>query len=376
MNKFLTFILVLISAFTYGCSSSGSSKPLNVATGPVIASISPTSGGYGTMITINGSNFGVVQSTSLVSYAGVTVTPSSWSDTQIALVLPDNAPNNGNFVVVVGGVYSNSSVPFSLGGPVISYISPASGLPGSEVTISGQYFGTQNSGTYVTFNYTTATIKNWNNNIITCVVLEFANSQANSVSVVVWLDAYRYSNSYSFNITQPSIESVNPNTDNIGARITLTGQAFGQTQGTITVDGVTAQIISWSDKSVQFRIPKIYSGAGNKTIAMTVSGRQTNSSINVAAPSVTNYAQATTPISNGNRITIYGDYFGAAGDIDSDRSVELRDEDNKLYSPAVTWSDTALYFDWPVSNDLFGTQTVYITITVGGLSYTFQVTAE
>jgi hypothetical protein len=109
---------------------------------------------------------------------------------------------------------------------------------------------------------------------------------------------------------------------------------------------------------------------------LTTGGRQANSSLNVAAPTVTTYSTTTTPISYGNRITINGNYFGTAGDIDSDRSVELRDEDNKLYSPGVTWTDTALYFDWPVSNDVWGNQNVFITITVGGLTYTFQVTAD
>ena len=108
MNKYLVLFIVLISAFAYGCSSSGSSKPLNVATGPVISSISPASGGHGTMISINGSGFGVVQSTSFVSYAGSTFNNiTTWSDTQITFVLPEYAANTGNFVVVVGGVYSN-----------------------------------------------------------------------------------------------------------------------------------------------------------------------------------------------------------------------------------------------------------------------------
>ena len=373
MNKHLVLFIVLISAFAYGCSSGGSSKPLNVATGPVISSISPTSGGSGTMITINGSNFGVVQSTSIVSYAGVTVIPSSWSNTQIALVLPENAPNNGNFVVVVGGVYSNSSVPFSLSGPVISYISPSTGSTGTEVTISGQYFGTQNSGTYVTFNYTTATVKSWNNNSITCVVPDFSNSQSNSVSVVVWLDAYRYSNSYSFNITQPSISSVNPNSDNIGARITITGQAFGQTQGTVIVDGYTAQILSWSENSVQFRVPQVNS-AGTKVLTLSTGGRQTNNSLSVAAPYVREHVPS--PIGKDQSITINGDYFGSADDqiygSAITRSVFIKDYG---YVSGVNWSDNNLSFIWPVTNTWFGSKTVELTISVGGLTQTYTVTA-
>ena len=368
MNKYLVFFIVLICAFTYGCSSGGSSKPLNVATGPVISSISPTSGGYGTMITINGSNFGVVQSTSIVSYAGVTIIPSSWSNTQIALVLPENAPNNGNFVVVVGGVYSNSSVPFSLSGPVISGISPSTGSTGTEVTISGQYFGTQNSSTYVTFNSTPANIKTWTNTSITCTVPDFYASSG-SVSVIVWLDAYRYSNTYSFNLVTPTINNVNPNSDNIGASITLTGQGFGQTQGTITIDNSYAQIISWSEKSIQFRVPQVNT-AGWKTLKLTAGGRTVNGSFNVAAPAAQNYTPS--PIGKDQPLTIYGDYFGAADD-QVTQSLFIKDYGNVS---KITWSDTSLSFNWPVTNTWFGSKTVELTISVGGLTQTFTVTAN
>ena len=378
MNKKILLLMILACTLIFGCSSGGSSKPVSVASGPVVTSISPASGGPGTFVTITGSNFGLVQSTSIVSYAGVTVTPVTWSDTQISLKVPDNAPNNGNFVVVVNGVYSNTSMVFNLSNPAISYISPSTAAIGADVTISGQYFGTQNSGTYVTFNDTTAVIKGWTNTSITCTVPNFSSSMSGAVSVVVWLDAYRYSNSYSFNLTAPTINSVSPSSDNIGARITINGQAFGQNQGTITVGGYTAQIVSWLDTMVEFRVPQVNS-AGWKTLTLTAGGRQVNNSFTIAAPEITSaFSSSGGNASNGNTFTIVGNNFGSSED-QVTTSAQLRDESNNIYTPGITSrSDTSISFIWPVPNKLIGTQVIYITISVGGISNTnsYYVTAD
>lgn len=364
---------MLISALIFGCSSGGSNTPVSVATGPVITSVYPTSGGPGTLITIQGSNFGLVQSTSIVSYAGVTVTPSTWSNTQITLILPDNAQNSGNFLVVVNGVYSNSSTPFNLSGPTISYLSPTTGTIGSDVTVYGQYFGSQNAGTYVTFNNTPATIKSWSNTSITCTVPDISSSQSGAVQVIVWLDAYRYSNSASFNLTLPTINSINPNIDNIGAPITITGQGFGQTQGTISIGGTNAQIVSWSENSVQFRVPQV-NDAGWKTLTMTAGGRQVSSTFSVAAPTATNYSPS--PIGKGVTLNITGDYFGTANDNNYvTRSVLIQDDGTSTYATNVTYNDTSLSFIWPRDNT-FINRTVTITISIGGLTQSFTVTAD
>jgi hypothetical protein len=377
MNKKILLLMVLACTMIFGCSSGGSSKPVNVASGPAVTSIFPASGGPGTLVTISGSNFGLVQSTSIVSYAGVTVVPVTWSDTQISLKVPDSAPNNGNFVVVVNGVYSNASMVFNLSNPAISYISPSTAAIGSDVTISGQYFGSFNTGCYVTFNSSTAAIKNWNNNSITCTVPDFSSSNSGAVLVVVWLDASRYSNSYSFNLAAPTINNVSPSIDNVGARIIIAGQAFGQNQGTVTVGGYTAQIISWGDTMVEFRVPQVNS-AGWKTLTLTAGGRQVNNSFTVAAPEITGaFSSSGGTVSNGNTFTISGKYFGSSED-QVTTSVQLRDESNNIYTPGITSSDTSISFIWPVPNKFIGTQVVYITISVGGITNTnsYYVTAD
>ncbi len=74
---------------------------------PAITSLSPAYGPVGTVVTINGSNFGSTQATSIVSFNGTSATPTSWSVGTITVPVPTGA-TSGNIAVTVGGQISNS----------------------------------------------------------------------------------------------------------------------------------------------------------------------------------------------------------------------------------------------------------------------------
>src|SRR5436309_1842510 len=90
------FVLVLVAI-----------PPFLFAANPTISSLSPTSGGVGTSVTINGSNFGSKQGTSTVKFNGTTATPTSWSTGKIVAPVPSGA-TTGGVVVTVSGIASNS----------------------------------------------------------------------------------------------------------------------------------------------------------------------------------------------------------------------------------------------------------------------------
>ena len=77
-----------------------------INTAPALNSITPTSGPTGTPVTLNGSNFGLTQGTSTVSFNGVPASVTSWSDKTIAVAVPLYA-TTGVVVVKVNGVGSN-----------------------------------------------------------------------------------------------------------------------------------------------------------------------------------------------------------------------------------------------------------------------------
>ncbi|HMD69819.1 MAG TPA: IPT/TIG domain-containing protein [Bryobacteraceae bacterium] len=113
-----------------------------VVAAPSITSLSPTSGGAGTAVTIAGSNFGSSQSSSTVKFNGTSAgTAASWGATSVTVSVPNGA-TTGNVVVTVAGVAS-SGVNFTvIPAPTLTSVSPASGVQGASVpvTLSGANF--------------------------------------------------------------------------------------------------------------------------------------------------------------------------------------------------------------------------------------------
>jgi len=116
---------VTASVNSWSDTSISVTVPLNTTTGPVtvtedgvtsngvqftvsqalsVTNISPTSGPPGTSVTITGTGFGATQSNSTIGFYGATVTPSSWSDTQIVATFPSGA-SSGQVNVGVGGMW-------------------------------------------------------------------------------------------------------------------------------------------------------------------------------------------------------------------------------------------------------------------------------
>jgi regulation of enolase protein 1 (concanavalin A-like superfamily) len=110
-----------------------------VGTAPTITSLSPTSGGVGTSVTITGMNFGSTQGSSTVSFNETMATATSWSDTGIVTTVPAGA-TTGNVIAIVAGLSSNSALFTFEQGPLALLISsPTDGTvvyQGQTITVS------------------------------------------------------------------------------------------------------------------------------------------------------------------------------------------------------------------------------------------------
>src|SRR5437660_3763853 len=73
-----------------GVASNGVSFAVTVPA-PSIASLNPTSGLIGTVVTIAGANFGAAQGTSTVKFNGISATPTSWNASSISVAVPAGA---------------------------------------------------------------------------------------------------------------------------------------------------------------------------------------------------------------------------------------------------------------------------------------------
>jgi hypothetical protein len=101
---------------------------------PNIATFSPASGPVGTEVTIDGTNFGATQGTSVVKFNGTSATTyNAWSDAQIKCLVPASATTGPVTVTTTAG--PSNGMTFSVTIPTVNYDFNVSVNPGGGGTV-------------------------------------------------------------------------------------------------------------------------------------------------------------------------------------------------------------------------------------------------
>lgn len=254
---------------------------------PRIDSVSPLSGGPGTLITITGASFG--SNPGEVMFLGadssgdekvaVPCTPSAWTDTQAIVTLPEGAAsgpiqiaNAENLSDRTDDSWGNVSIPdFAVNAdvkPGICSISPANGPSGTQVEVGGNGFGDSQGASIVTVAGRTASVQSWSGTKITMAV---PNLLGGTWPVVVTAGGNN-SNGAAFSIPvaadgTPHITTISPSSGPVGEYVTITGNNFGTSPGKVsfvsgndTVIGGTDFPLAcgnsyWHDNSVTVKVP-------------------------------------------------------------------------------------------------------------------------
>jgi RHS repeat-associated protein len=299
--------------------------------GPLVSGVTPGTGPTGSQVVVSGSGFGATQGTSTITFNGVSPTVNSWSDTQIGVTLGPTV-TSGPVKVTVSNVVSPGDVNFTVPGPQVTSISPASGVAGSQVTINGSAFqATRGSASYVYFGSTSATVNSWSTTRIVATV-------PNGVStgpVYVYVNSIVSNQDVVFTTPDPVITGITPSSGPVGTQIQINGSGFGATQGTSTVTlypGVNPAVTSWSNTQIVATVPlTARSGVVNVTVG-TVSSNS-NVFYSVPPPQITSISPSSGVV--GTQVTIIGSGFQAA---EGGGIVYFG-----VYSATVvSWSDTQL----------------------------------
>ncbi len=268
---------------------------------PVISSLSISEGPVGTPVTITGTGFGASQGTSLVMLSDAQVTVNSWSNTSISVTIPSGAVS-GPMAVYVGPTFNASNaLNFTIASqitPVISNLAPSSNAIGASVTIIGSGFGATVSGSSVHFNGVSANATYWSATSVTVTVPPFASTGA--VTLTLGADSVT-SNGVLFTVTTVpfTVSSVSPAMGQQGTLVTITGTSFGSSQNgaTVTLNGVTAPVISWANTSIIVVVP---AGATSGVIAVD----------SIVGPSFTVNSSVTLTDSLSNQTTLASSIAG------------------------------------------------------------------
>ncbi len=292
---------------------------------PVISSISPSTGRTGDQITITGTGFDNVQGSGNVwlgsNYAGSVV---SWSNTQVVATIASGV-SSGVAQIYQSGVWSNTAS-LTVVTPHITSISPSSGYPGDQITITGTGFGSSQGSGNVWLGSTYGTVVSWSD---TQVVASIASNATSGVAQI--LQNGVWSNTVSLTVVRPTITSISPSTGRAGDQITITGTSFGSTQGSgnVWLGSTYGTVVSWSNTQV---VATIVSGATSGVAQIYQNSIWSNTlSLTVVTPHITSISP-----SNGypaDQITITGTGFGSTK---GSGNVWL----GSTYGTVVGWSDT------------------------------------
>ncbi|MDO7884562.1 IPT/TIG domain-containing protein [Hymenobacter cheonanensis] len=264
-----------------------------------IDSFTPTTGAAGTSVTITGLNF---SGATAVRFNGASAVFSVNSNTQITATVPAGATTGPISVTTPSGT-GTSTTNFVLAPPVISSFSPASGLVGASVVITGTSF-LQTSA--VRFNGTAASgfVVNSDTQITVNVP---AGATTGSISVTT--PSGTGTSTSSFMVLAPTISSFSPASGLVGSGVVITGTNFtGATA--VRFNGTAASGFTvTSDTQINVNVP---AGASTGLLSVTTpTGTGTSaSSFTVLAPAISSFSP--TSGTTGTSVIITGTYFTGA----------------------------------------------------------------
>ena len=346
---------------------------------PAIDSLSAASGPEGTVVTIEGKNFGpsigASKGTSGVSFNGVWGEPTSWSETRIQVAVPTGAPS-GLVTVAVGGEASNGlAFVVQRPAPVIEAVDATFGPEGTTVEITGRNFGpameARQGWSGVSFEGTWGVPASWSDGKIRVAAPEGVSS-----GLIVVSSVGQSSNGIPFSVAGakrmspepavlassvapragPELKSLNPTEGEVGDSVRIKGKNFGSQRGSnkVTFNGTeVTNYVVWENKKIDVTVPV---GATTGDVVVTIGGVATDGiEFTVTAgtdPTISSLDPDSGP--EGTSVTITGANFGAT------RGTSTVAFNGTAATP-TSWSDTEIAAAVPM-----GATTGNVVVTVDG----------
>ncbi len=259
---------------------------------PTISGFSPASGAPGNTVTITGTNFDPTPANDTVTFNGTTATVQSATATQLAVTVPNGATSGPiSVTLTTSGQTATSGSSFTVLPPVtITGFSPANGLPGDLVTITGTNFDPNPANDTVRFNGITATVQNASTTQL--VVTVPASASTGPITVSLPLTGQSAGSVSNFIVgASPAITSFSPTSGVPGDTVTIAGSNFDPTpaNNTVRFNGITATVQSATATQLVVTVPN---GATTGTISVTLTNTLSATSAGSFTINVPSYSLA------------------------------------------------------------------------------------
>lgn len=284
-----------------------SSQQFVVLQPPTISGFTPTSGGPGASVTINGTHFDTTPSANTVLFNGIQATVNSGDASHLVVTVPVGATTGQISVTCNDNQTALSTDSFTVPPPpTITGFLPAEATEGQPVTINGNNFDPDASGNEVFFNGVAAVVSSASANQIMVTVPPGATTGKLTVSA----DGQTSLSTDSFVVRPaPHVTSFTPGSGGVNTVVTITGTGFDPdpTDNTVKFNGVAANIISASSTQI---VAKVATGSSTGPFTVQVGTPVAVSPSNfvfTAAPAIFSFSPASTY--TGQTVTIDGANF-------------------------------------------------------------------
>lgn len=247
---------------------------------PSITSFTPAAGINGTAVTITGTNF---IGTTAVKFGGISASSFTVnSSTGITAIVGPGASGEVSVTTPAGTAVLPG---FVFNGPIINSFSPATGVAGTTVNITGTNF---TNVTEVAFGGVPATA--FTVNSATSITAVVGNGATGNVSVTT---ANGTANRAVFTFAKPAITSFTPANAPVGATVTINGTNFSAiaTENAVFFGSVKATVLSATTNQLTVTVP---AGAIYAPVAVTINTLTCYSSLPFSVSFATVNPQITT----------------------------------------------------------------------------------
>ena len=235
----------------------------------VLDALDVYTGSYADPVSISGVSFGAEQGLSLVYFGGVSAAVLDWSDTWIAVEVPNIEAGEHAVFVEVDGVVSNSVTFTAI--PVITSLSVTSGSGGDVITLQGTNMG---AGAEVLIGGDPSQI---NSASVSEVVFAVSGTAPpGSQDVVVSVNG-QDSSASTFQVL-PFIQDIVPYDGVVADWVTLYGTNHGEFESQVwfdgLYDGVFVHITEWTSTQIGLEVPDVT--AGHYDVTVSAGGEDSN----------------------------------------------------------------------------------------------------
>lgn len=240
--------------------------------------------------------------------------------------------------------------------PTLTAIAPDHALPGTSITFTGSNFGAIQGDSFIEFVYGAnqvafITPTSWADTEIKGAIPAGVTS-GYFVIVIRSGNNVAATSPQTFIVQQlPTLSSVTPDTGPVQTNIQVVGTGFGDTKGSISINGIPMSVSNWNDTTIAAQIP---SSAASGTLALVTSDGLTASGLTLTVlptPHITSISPSAAPV--GTPITITGTNFGV-----QTTPIMFRG----ATGAPTSWNDTSITVAVPV-----GAMTGRVCVTANGV---------